>query len=65
MKIIYKGPHESVVKKVVCKECGATIEYVPNDVETLWSGKDYDGGPDGATGFKCPQCGKNVILTRW
>jgi predicted RNA-binding Zn-ribbon protein involved in translation (DUF1610 family) len=64
-RVISKGPDKSVAKEVVCQGCGATIEYVPNDVVTLWSGTDYGGGPDGAEGFKCPECGKNVILKRW
>jgi predicted RNA-binding Zn-ribbon protein involved in translation (DUF1610 family) len=65
MKIISVKPAKSVVKRVVCKDCGAKIEYTPNDVITLWSSRDYGGGPDGATGFKCPNCSKNIIITRW
>lgn len=66
MRVIKKGkPDKSVVKRIVCKGCGATIEYVPNDVRTLWSGTDYGGGPDGAEGFNCPECGKQVITKRW
>ena len=65
MKIISTKPDKSVVKRKVCNNCGITLEYVPADVVTLWSGKDYGGGPDGAMGFKCPNCGKNVITERW
>jgi len=65
MRVISKGPDKSVVKQVVCLHCGATIEYVPNDVETLWSGTDMGGGPDGAMGFKCPNCNKQIITKRW
>lgn len=59
------GRDESHVKKCTCEHCAALLEYVENDIITLWSGTDYGGGPDGAKGFKCPQCGQNVILERW
>jgi hypothetical protein len=65
IKIISEIPHPKVVKQAVCRGCGATLEYVPNDVILLWSGKDYSGGSDGAKGFKCPKCGKDVITERW
>lgn len=56
---------KAVVKRITCGECAARVEYTPNEVVTLWSGTDYGGGPDGATGFKCPGCGENIIITRW
>lgn len=66
MRVIKKGkPDKSVVKRIVCRNCGATIEYVPNDVRTLWEGTDYGGGPDGAKGFECPECKERVITERW
>jgi predicted RNA-binding Zn-ribbon protein involved in translation (DUF1610 family) len=65
MRIVKEEPDPKVVKQAVCQNCGATIEYVPNDVRTLWSGTDYGGGPDGAMGFNCPKCGKEVYTKRW
>ncbi len=65
MRVISKGPSKTVAKEIVCSDCGATIEYVPKDVRLLWSGKDYSGGPDGAKGFTCPECGAQVITERW
>lgn len=59
------GIDEKAKKKITHKECGAILLYLPNEVVTLWSGTDYGGGPDGATGFKCPHCGGNVIIERW
>lgn len=59
------GQNNDVLKKITHKECGAVLRYKPIEVITLWSGTDYSGGSDGATGFKCPQCGENVIITRW
>lgn len=59
------GRDEKHVKRCSCSNCATKIEYVDNDIVTLWSGTDYGGGPDGAKGFKCPNCGANVILERW
>jgi hypothetical protein len=59
------GRDESAFKELTHKACGTKLRYVPNDVVNLWSGKDYSGGSDGANGFKCPACGKDVIIERW
>jgi len=64
-RVVSKEPDQSVVKQIICQGCGATVEYVPNDVRTLWSGTDYGGGPDGAEGFDCPGCGKQIHTKRW
>lgn len=66
-RVIKKEPDPSVKKEIVCRGCGATIEYVPNDVKTLWSGTDYGGGPDGAKGFRCPNrgCNHQIITEQW
>ena len=64
--VIKKGPDPKVVaKQVTCGGCGATVEYVPNDVRLLWSGTDAGGGPDGARGFNCPSCRKEIHTERW
>lgn len=65
IKVIKEAPDKSVAKEVVCRSCGVTLEYVPNDVVLLWSGTDYGGGPDGAKGFRCPRCSEHVITERW
>lgn len=59
------GFDERVKKRATCRKCSAICEYTPGEVRTLWSGTDYGGGPDGAKGFTCPQCGENVITERW
>lgn len=59
------GQDDSVLKTIVHRACGAKIRYKEHEVRTLWEGKDYGGGPDGAKGFTCPQCGHNVIVERW
>lgn len=65
MKVIDEKPDPSVVKTVVCSNCGVKLEYVPDDVKTLWSGTDISGGPDGAEGFECPRCRHAIVLCRW
>lgn len=57
IKIISKEPDKSVVKRCVCKNCGATLEYTPNDVEYK-TYQDYGGGSDTYAEFLCPNCGK-------
>lgn len=63
VKIISKKPDKSVIKRVVCKDCGATLEYVPNDVKT--STGTYMGEASGSDYIKCPNCNKQVILRSW
>ena len=64
VNIIKKEPHESVVKKVVCGHCGATLEYVPNETKSR-HGTDYGGGPDGEEWVDCPNCNKKAIIRAW
>lgn len=59
------GQDSSVMKSVTHSNCGAILRYRESEVVTLWSGKDYSGGPDGAEGFVCPQCSEKVIIRRW
>lgn len=57
--VINAGPHQSVVKEVICKNCGATLQYTPNDVkrETV---TDYGGGIEVLSSIICPLCSKSV-----
>lgn len=59
------GKDPVVFKRETCRQCGTINEYAPGEVRTLWSGYDYGGGPDGAEGFSCVNCGKDVIVRRW
>lgn len=59
------GRDQSAVKRITHQECGAILEYTKNEVRSLWRGTDYGGGSDGADGFTCPNCGKDVITRRW
>jgi len=64
VKVISTVPDVSVVKRKICHHCGATLEYVPNDVKE-YSGRDYSGGPDGKKWIDCPNCGEEVTLRSW
>lgn len=64
VKVIEKKPHKKVVKRKICPNCGATLEYTPKDVQT-YSGRDYSGGPDGREYIGCPNCHETVTLRSW
>jgi hypothetical protein len=57
IKIIDRKPHKSVVKKYICKDCGASLECTPNDITYKWY-SDYGGGSDRYAEFICPNCNK-------
>lgn len=59
------GIDTAQVKRATCTHCASLLEYTKGEVKLLWSRKDYGGGPDGAKGFACPKCGKDVITERW
>lgn len=59
------GFDQQVFKRATCNKCGAINEYTPKEVRVLWMGTDYGGGPDGAEGFSCCNCGSDVITKRW
>jgi DNA-directed RNA polymerase subunit RPC12/RpoP len=61
VKVISTEPHPTVVKQVVCRNCGATLEYVPADVKSH-TYSDYGGGIDVTCYIKCPPCGHEVTV---
>lgn len=56
---------KTAMKRITHKACATVIEYAEGEVRELWRGTDYSGGADGANGFTCPKCGKDVITERW
>ena len=64
VRIIEHKPAPEVVKQVVCKNCGALLEYTPSEIQK-YAGVDISGGPDGMWWINCPQCGKRVVLKSW
>jgi DNA-directed RNA polymerase subunit RPC12/RpoP len=59
--VVSTVPHPTVVKEVVCKNCGVTLSYVPKDIESR-SYKDYGGGSDTDYYITCPPCGSKVFV---
>jgi DNA-directed RNA polymerase subunit RPC12/RpoP len=59
--VISTTPHASVVKEVICHNCGATLQYTPNDVKEDYS-TDYTGDKDYYKFIKCPPCRKKVVV---
>lgn len=64
IRIIEEKPDKSVVKEVVCRNCGVKLEYTPNDV-LKYEGTDIGGGPDGSWWITCPKCKEDIILRSW
>ena len=62
--VVKLAPHPDVVKEVVCRGCGATLSYVPNEVKTR-TYKDYDGCGNVVEYITCPNCNKEVILREY
>ena len=61
VRVISTTPHPSVVKEVVCKNCGSLLEYVPKDIQNK-TVKDYGGGSDTYYFITCPPCGEKVYV---
>lgn len=64
VRIVSTQPHPSVVKEIVCKNCGATLEYIPADIVSTIT-TDYTGGKDTSYYISCPPCGKEVYVKRY
>ena len=62
--VVSTNPHPSVVKETVCRNCGATLQYVPNDIREEKS-RDYTGCVDIDHYIQCPPCGKKVYVKRY
>ena len=61
VRLISEGPDPSVVKRVVCKNCGAMMEYVPADVMSK-TVHDYGGGSDDYHFITCLKCQESIYL---
>lgn len=59
------GQDHSVAKRYTCKFCGAINEVLPNEIRTLYQGRDYSGGTAGVKGFNCAGCGAEVKTQVW
>ena len=59
IKVIKKEPAREVLKEVICRSCGVTLSYVPNDVESRQHSY-YDGSTDTILYIMCPECKKEI-----
>ncbi len=64
VRVIEETPDPSVVKQVICKNCGVKLEYVPADTKQH-NGSDYSGDPSGYSWIDCPKCSNKVIVKSW
>ena len=62
--VVSTVPHPSVVKEVICKNCGSTLNYVPADIKEEVH-TDYGGGRDTVHFIKCPVCGNKPTVNRY
>jgi len=62
--VVSTVPHLSVVKEVVCHNCGSTLSYVPMDIKEEVH-RDYGGGSDTYYHIICPPCGHKVTVKEY
>lgn len=62
--VVSKVPHPSVIKEVICKNCGSTLNYVPADIQEIVV-SDYTGYRDTVYFIKCPPCGHEISVKRY
>ena len=59
--VVSTVPHPSVVKETICRNCGATLNYVPADIQER-TVSDYTGDRDIVRYIVCPPCGHQVTV---
>jgi hypothetical protein len=59
VRVVKTEPAPSVVKEVVCRNCGVTLEYVPNDVKSEIH-RNYGGESYRYDYIQCPACANKV-----
>lgn len=62
--VVSTVPHPSVIKEVVCHNCGSTLNYVPRDVQSH-TYKDYSGCSDTDYFIVCPACDEKVFVKNY
>jgi DNA-directed RNA polymerase subunit RPC12/RpoP len=58
VRIVKVEPHPTVVKEVVCRNCGATLEYVPKDIQSRQV--SCMGDIDTYRYIVCPNCSEDL-----
>lgn len=64
IRIVEEKPDPSVVRKVVCRNCGVSIEYLPVDIQE-GRDTDYTGSSDIYHFIECPKCKKEIRVKRY
>lgn len=57
------GKDEKAYRRVTCRQCASIIEYLPIEVKKN-TYTDYGGGSDTVYWIECPECGKDVTVSR-
>ena len=59
--IVNPKPDPNVVKQCVCRNCGVTLEYTPNDTyqDKVY---DYRGDVDTYNRIDCPNCRHKITV---
>lgn len=60
--IINETPAPSVVKQCICRNCGVTLQYTPNDTTSV-SESDYGGGRDTFNVIHCVKCNTRIRVS--
>lgn len=61
VKIFNPEPDESVVKTIICRECGVKLQYVPYEVMN-YTNRYYDGTSVDIRYIDCPNCVSRVHI---
>lgn len=63
--VVSTAPHPSVIKEAICRNCGATLNYVPKDIQSQYYRDVLGGGGDTEYWINCPPCGSKVHVKRY
>jgi len=64
IRVVDSTPHKSVVQEHICRNCGATLEYTPRDIQER-KVSDYTGDTDVVRYITCPQCSDKQTISRF
>ncbi len=59
--VVSRTPHQSVVKEIICRNCGSTLQYVPRDIKER-TVSDYTGDREIVRYIECPECNEQVTV---
>ncbi len=61
IEVVEDKPDPSIVKSVICRNCGVKLQYLPLDIQrTVY--REIDGGSDTAHWITCPKCNARVTV---